>query len=297
VSSLLEQTRPWASAAGGGPTLRGRRTDAGAQTIHFFPGNGFCGAVYWDFLKRLLPAHGASGDVGLFLHDIEGHGASDAPPAFSGAAAIARRVPEVLREQRLDGQTLIGMGHSFGGALSLKCAVEHPGLFRALVLLDPITLPPLGWFLWRGMGRLGINPMAKAARTRRSTWPSHDDALLHLRGRGIFRGWTEEALRDFVDHAMGARDGQWVLRCPPELEAQIYEHPIWCWPLFRKVQVPVLFLYGAQSYPFFPTTARRARRRHPKLEIGTVPGAHCFMLQHPDEAAARVREWLARLPA
>ena len=182
--NFLHATRPWESSAGTGPQLRGRRADGPGPTIHFLSGNGFCGGVYWPFLKQVRP------DYGLFLHDIEGHGESDPPARFSGTRALAARTVQVIEDQGLrDGRGLIGMGHSRGAAMTLKIAAENPGLFRALVLLDPIALPTPIFLGWRTASLLGLNSMANDTRRRRTAWPSRDEAFAHLRGRGIFRGW------------------------------------------------------------------------------------------------------------
>jgi pimeloyl-ACP methyl ester carboxylesterase len=275
----------WESGAGGGPRLRGRRIDGSRATLHFLSGNGFCGGVYWPFLKRFRP------DYGLFVHDIEGHGDSDAPEHFSGIGAVARRVPLVLQEQQRRGP-LVGMGHSFGAALTLKIAADHPGLFKAIVLLDPIVFPGPVWVGARLMSALGLHPMVKGALRRRREWASRQDVLDRLRGRGIYEGWTEEALECFVDHATRDAGGKRVLSCPPELEAEIYARPVYPWPSFRKVDVPVLFLYGASSYPFFPAAERLARRRNPRVRGATSPGQHCFMLEDPAAAHEAVAGFL-----
>ncbi len=316
MPGYLDATSAWESRAGAGPLLRGRRADGPGTLIHFLPGNGFCGGVYWPFLRELLPEHG------LFLHDIEGHGASEAPERFSGVGALARRIPQVMADQGLaaperrkiynesdslwkngpqtgsvaSGGGLIGIGHSFGAAMTLKIAADRPELFRALVLLDPIVLPLAAWLVWRGMGKIGRNPMANGARRRRTAWPSRAEALDRLRGRGIFAGWTEESLECFVDHATREVNGARELCCPPELEAQIYEHPVYPWPSFRRVRVPVLFLHGADSYGFLPAAARLARWSNPRVTVRTLPGAHCFMQEHPQAAAAAVREFLVASP-
>jgi pimeloyl-ACP methyl ester carboxylesterase len=264
---------------------------AGAATVHFLPGNGFCGGVYWPFLKRFAP------DRGLFLHDIEGHGASDAPEHFSGIGAVARRVPAVLGEHgpAAGAGPLVGMGHSFGAALTLKVAADNPGLFKALVLLDPIVFPTPVWLGVRAMAALGLHPMVKAAHRRRREWASRAEAIERLRGRGIYQGWTEEALEAFVDHATRQTEGgRRVLCCPPELEAEIYERPVYPWPSFRNVDLPVLFLYGAGSYPFFQAAARLARRANPRVEVATVPGRHCFMQEDPAAAHRAVTDFLSR---
>ena len=37
---------------------------------------------------------------------------------------------------------VIGVGHSLGGVLTLYAAIRRPDLFRALVFIDPVFLPP-----------------------------------------------------------------------------------------------------------------------------------------------------------
>jgi pimeloyl-ACP methyl ester carboxylesterase len=252
-------------------------------------GNGFCGGVYWPFLRRF------AADYGLFTHDIEGQGDSDAPPRFSGIGAVTRRVPPVLRDQGLDdGRALVGVGHSLGAALTLKVAADNPGLFRAIVLLDPIVFPGAVWLGARLLSALGLHPMVRAARRRRREWADRSEVLERLRGRGIYEGWPEEALRCFVEHATRDAGGKRVLSCPPELEAEIYGRPLYPWPSFRKVEVPVLFLYGASSYPFFAGAARLARRHNPRVEGATSPGRHCFMLEDAAAAHDAVAAFLGR---
>lgn len=278
------RTQAWQSVAAGAPTLRGHHS-AGSETIHFLSGNGFCGGVYWPFLRGLLP------DYGLFTHDIEGHGASDAPLRFSGINAVCQRVITVIAEQKLKAP-LIGMGHSFGAALTLKLAAENPGLFRALVLLDPIAMPPMAWRIWRSLALIGQNPIAKSTRKRRDHWASRDEVVERLRDRGIYKGWTDEALDCFADYATRDEEGARVLCCPKELEAQIFNRTLYTWDYFPKVNVPILYLHGASSYGFFPASARLAQKLNPGVAVRTLPGGHCFMQEDPSAAAAVVRSFL-----
>lgn len=290
VSTLgyLQATTAWQSTAGGGPLLRGRRTADREPLLHFLHGNGFCGGVYWPFLRALLP------DYGLFCHDLEGHGDSEAPPRYSGTAAIIERVPQVIAEQCAGTRQLIGIGHSFGAAVTLAAAARNPGLFKVLVLLDPILLPTRAWLGLKLMSALDRNPMSQAARRRRDRWASRAEAIERLRGRGIYRGWREDALACFVDHATrDAADGR-VLCCPRELEASIFDNPVYPWRLLPRVECPILFVHGASSYPFFPSSACKAARLNPRVEARTLPGGHCFMQEDPETAAALVREFLSR---
>ncbi len=281
-ADFYSRSQGWESA--GTPVLRGRHTN-GDETIHFLSGNGFCGGVYWPFLRGLLP------DYGLFTHDIEGHGASTAPVKFSGINAVCKRVTTVIAEQKLK-TPLIGMGHSFGAALTLKLAAENPGLFRALVLLDPIIMTPWVWHGWNSLGFVYTNPGTRMARKRRDRWPSRDEMLVRLRGRGIYAGWAEEALESFVEHASRDENGERVLCCPKELEAQIFERTVYPWKYFPKLEVPTLILQGAGSYPFIAPAARLAQKQNPRVSVQTLAGGHCFMQESPPAATQAVRTFL-----
>lgn len=281
--------RPWESNVGTGPTLRGRRTFGGIPRIHFLHGNGFCGGVYWPMLKHFLP------DYGLITHDIEGHGDSDNPPTFSGVDAIIQRIPQVIADQDLSGEPLIGMGHSFGGALTLRVAADHPGLFKALVLLDPIIMPPLYFGGMRLASMLGRNPMSNASLRRRQVWASRAEVEDRLRGRGTYKGWTPEALHCFVEYATHDEGGKRVLSCPGSLEAQIFEHPVWPWPAFEKVQLPILFIRGENSFPFLQKAEKIVGRVNPNVVFKTLPGGHCFMQENPEAAYKVIAEFLASI--
>lgn len=283
------QLARWESVAGEGPVLRGRRFDGTGPMIHFLSGNGFCGGVYWPMLRQFLP------DYGLFTHDIEAQGDSDAPKDFSGVRAVLHRIPQVMADQKLLTGKLIGIGHSFGGALTLRVAAENPGLFKALVLLDPIVLPPQAFIGLKLMSLIGRHPLSRPTRRRRDTWPSREAVVESLRGRGAFKNWTEEALQCFAQYAIHEVSGEFRLACPKEIEAQIFENPVYPWSAFRKVRVPILFLRGATSYDFFPWAERLARRANPAIVFQQLPGWHCFMQEDPAAASRAIRTFLQKL--
>ncbi|MES2488685.1 MAG: alpha/beta hydrolase [Pseudomonadota bacterium] len=280
---------PWESNAGTGPTIRGRRSESGAPLIHFLHGNGFCGGVYWPMLRHFLPQYG------LITHDIEGHGDSDNPPKFSGVEAVIQRIPQVMSDIGLPGQPLIGMGHSFGGALTLRVAADNPGLFKALVLLDPIVMPAPFFVGVHIASMLGRHPLANASRRRRQSWASRAEVADRLRGRGTYKGWTPEALHSFVEYATRDEGDKRVLSCPAELEAQIFERPVWPWAAFKKAQLPILFLRGNQSFSFFPRAEKLAQRANPQVLVKTLPGGHCFMQENPEATYKVVAEFLASI--
>lgn len=287
VEAFHDLTRPWQSSAGRGPVLRGRRLDGAGATVHFVHGNGFCGGVYWPLLQTLVS------DYALFCHDIEGHGESDPPSRFSGTRAIGRRIAPIIAEQLPEHRALIGMGHSYGAAQTLCAAADNPQLFSALVLLDPILLPPSDYIRTRVLAALRRNPMSRAARRRRDRWDSRSHAAGWLRDRGIYRGWREDAFDCFIEYATrDDDDGSRVLRCPKWLEAEIFDHPAYPWRALARIQCPVLMMFGERSYPFLRVAARLVRTQRPDIDVRTQAGGHCFMLEAPTDTAETIREFL-----
>ena len=271
-------------------SVRGRRRAAqtGFPTLHWLSGNGFCGGVYWPMLSRLDPR------LGLITHDLAGHGESDRARQFDGVSRTVHRIRSALRE-RAPSAPLVAIGHSFGAALSLRLVAQMPAAFSALILLDPIILPHRYWLGSKLAAALHRNPMAKAARRRREAWPDAAAARDGLEGRGIYKDWTDEALDAFIAHATCEDGDRRRLCCDPELEAQIFENPLYLWSDIPRLQVPTLFLYGEQSYFFMAPSARRAARLQPRLQAQALPGGHCFMQEDPDTSAGSIDDWLTHI--
>src|SRR4051794_5399862 len=90
--------------------------------------HGFGGAA-WNFAALaplLAPSHR------LLIPHLPGHGASSALPAAVSLAAYADAVAAVCDAE--DARRVDVVGHSLGGAASLRLAVRRPELVRRLVL-------------------------------------------------------------------------------------------------------------------------------------------------------------------
>lgn len=292
---LCGQLVPWEHHTSEGFTVRGWHSPpSGRPVIHFIHGNGLCGLVYEAMLTRL------SRDYDLFLSDIQGHGHSDHGGAFRGWNRTATLCLEAWQQfaPRWSGVPVVGMGHSFGGVMTALMAAQREDVFDQTVLLDPVLFPPS---MLRSMGLLQLiglsrrTPMARQAERRRDRWPDRESAFNGLRGRGIFKGWQDRCLRHYATHGL-IDDGDGVtLRCRPTREAEIFaSSPRGLWRALARVNVPVLMLHGADSYPFVGEAARRLSGAIPDATTERVTGGHCFMQQEPEGTAERV---LAALPA
>lgn len=281
------------------PTSAGHRVSgwmsppSGKPVLHFIHGNGYCGLVYQPLLSRL------SLHYDLFVSDIQGHGDSEQGGDFLGwnaTAELCREVWLAFRPQFGPEVAVIGCGHSFGGIMTALMLHRQPDLFKQGLLLDPVLFTPnMIRLMWLGtQARLWHrNAMAAATRRKRRHWPDRDSAREAFRGRGMFRGWHEQALQAYVDHAL-KEDGQGVgLKCLPELEAQIFSSfPRRLWPSIKAISTPMHVIYGDSSYEFVRSSVPRWAALNPMVTAERLPGGHCFMQQDPDRAAEVV---LARL--
>ena len=282
---------PWSHQSSAGFTLRGWHSPpSGKPLLHFIHGNGFCTRTYEPMLEHL------SAHFDLWLCDMQGHGDSDHGGDFRGWNHNAELAVEALIAglARFGKVRRFACGHSFGGVLTSLIVSAHPVLFERAVLLDPVLFPPK-LILLRGLLGWAIrNPMADGARKRRSHWQDREEAFARLNGRGIFRGWEEEAMWAHIEHALrDDPDGGVTLKCQPSREAEIFESmPQGLWKSLRAIETPVRLIHGEESYPFVKESAARLARLNANVQVEALRGGHCFMQENSRLAAERVREFL-----
>jgi pimeloyl-ACP methyl ester carboxylesterase len=262
---------------------------------HFLHGNGFCAGTYAPFIRHLVP------DLHVVASDVRGHGGSD----FAGIEPV--RSWKIFAEDlkavitATSRPPVIGMGHSLGAVATCIAAAVFPGLFRAIVLVDPVFLMPrrlavIGGMRWLGMaGRL---PRARAARRRRKTFRNKAEALrLFLSGRGIFKTWSSEFVEAYLECGLIEKTPHAaVLTCDPELEAQIFESiPLRVWSYVRRVACPLLAIRGGQSDVFLAEAADRLRHVAAASQVVTLDGTgHFPTMEKPSECAQVILEFLRR---
>ena len=284
----------WERRTSAGHLVTGWHSEPSSRpVVHFIHGNGYNSLVYKPLLERL------AGEYDLFLSDVQGHGASEANGDFLGWNRTSELCEETWRAfaPLWQGQRHYAMGHSFGGIMSLLMMERDPALFDRAVLLDPIIFSRRMLWVMRLGTWLGLwqnNGFSKKTRQRRRSWPDRATALESLEGRGMFRGWTPEALQAYVDHALMEQDGQVALRCPPELEAAIFAgYPRGLWRAMKRLHTPSHVIHGESTYDFVRDSVARWVAFNGNVTAEALPGGHCFMQQAPGTAAERVRAALA----
>ena len=193
---------------------------------------------------------------------------------------------------------IVGLGHSLGGVLTMWAAIQRPDLFRAVILVDPVILPPI--YLWlirivRGLGLGDRQPLVQGALHRRRTWPSSQACYQHFRSKSFFANWPDAALHDYVDSGTKERaDRQVELTFPPEWEAHIFATtPTTVWRDVPNLRTPALIIRGEHSHTFHPAARARMARRLPQARYLTIPGAgHMVPMERPEATGRAILEFL-----
>ena len=263
--------------------------------LHFLHGNGFCAGTYSPFLKHLM------GDFHIFASDVRGHGGSDHPDAerIRNWTVFAEDL-KTLIEQAM-APPVIGMGHSLGAVSTYIAAARYAHLFSSLILIDPVILPyKLLWLIAAAklLGFRGNLRLAKTARRRRRIFQGKKEALkLFAAGRGIFKNWSKEFVQAYLECGLLEEDSETaVLKCDPELEAQIFESvPVDVWRYAEKITCPVLALRGELSDTFLPEAAQRLKGRISDFELKTISNTgHFPTMEKPQECAQVISDFIHR---
>jgi pimeloyl-ACP methyl ester carboxylesterase len=183
----------------------------------------------------------------------------------------------------------IGIGHSMGGHTIAAAAAKRPGMFAALLLIDPTIFrpefygPPEDWsFIAR----------------RRAVWNSPQQMFERFRDRLPFATWDPEVLRDYCNYAV-LPDGR--LACPPDVEASIYTHsnePA-SWFELGAIDIPVTVLRagnvwcpGRRDLSASPTDPDLASR-FPNARDLVLAGRNHFIPMESPELIASLSDQIA----
>ncbi len=235
----------------------------------------------WRSLTAML-----AGDCRVVAPDLYGYGESG---AWSGAGPFALAHEAALVEATLPAGALHIVGHSYGGAVALRLALQRPERVRSLVLIEPVAFHLLNEQApHEGRRQLLRELRNVASRIAKAT------------ANGNYRS----AMARFVDYWNGT--GAWK-RLDPMLQADLARRvpkialDFWAAMTeptapsdYRRIKAPTLVLRGSAS----PAPARRIAEivagNLPRSSLQTIEGAgHMLPLTHADVVNRAIVEHLS----
>jgi len=282
------------------PMQRVESSDGVSVALHDLGGRGpallISHATGFNAHSYLPMAEALAGRFRSFGLDFRGHGDTPAPPGWEvdwrrygdDASAAAHAVAP-------DGG-LIGFGHSMGGSALLMAAHRDPSLFELIIAFEPIASVPDGWIsLSAGPPPITDDPdhpllttMVEAARRRRRSFASYQDAIDNYGSKPPMAAFTPEALRNYVEHGFAPSADGVTLRCNPELEAQTFLNGRinGVWDLLPEITTPVLLVIGEAEDVGPASIGEEMARRLPNGTFRGFPHLdHMAPFTHPSEVA------------
>lgn len=261
-------------------------TAAGSDEGWYFAhATGFCKEIWIPIFEEIQTERP---DADLVAWDSAAHGESASPdPPFDWWAfgddvlAVVDGRPHSHR---------IGVGHSLGGAALAMAELTRPGTFDGLVLIEPIIFPP-------PFGRFQ-SPLADIALKRRRAFPSQKSALENFASKPAFSRWDQKAAEAYVGGALAERDGEWVLRCAPADEAEVFRGGMahGAYDRLGEIGVPVLLLAGSQSTTHDLELVDDLRSRFGDASSVIVEEAgHFLPMERPTAVARLINEFAGGL--
>jgi pimeloyl-ACP methyl ester carboxylesterase len=194
----------------------------------------------------------------------------------------------------LDLESVILMGHSWGGAIAVRFAGAHPSLVRALVLLDS------GHIDYRDFPDVEVDRSVEdwiaEARERQASWESRE--AFEKDFREALKRPTPELLEAY---RAGTRvDGTTILASRPEARGAamlgLLDPVSVSWPVLVEHRIPTLLLLATEPPHVDQNRERIARFEAavPHAEVRWVPGAgHGILADVGPALGDEIAEWLA----
>jgi len=263
------------------------------QPLHFLHANGYPPACYKPLLELLQTKYQM---FGMLLRPLW---PDSNPGDIQDWEPFSDDLLRFLSEHNT--APVIGVGHSIGAIVTLRAALRDPRKFSALVLLEPVLFMPSRLILWNlfraiGLGNM-VNPKISGALKRRRTFDNLDLVFRGYRKRAVFRHMSDENLRIYIEGiTKPAENGRYELVFSPEWESRIYFTGLRDFDIWRdlpKLQIPTLFIRGAETDTFLENAAKLVRRRQPKAQIETLEkSTHLLPLERPREVFDMLQSFL-----
>lgn len=268
------------------------------KPLHFLHANGYPPDCYKPFFELLKAEYHV---FGMLLRPLWG----DAKPeAIEDWTPFGDDLLQFLTSNPSSAEKVVGVGHSIGAMVTLRAALRDPGRFKALVLIDPVLFLPQRLFFWNfiraiGLGNL-LHPKIRGALKRRRTFDDLEKIFHGYRSREVFKYMSDKSLQAFIEGMTRQKpDGTFELVYSPEWEARIYYTGLRDFDIWRdlpKLEVPTLFIRGAETDTFLEGAARLVTQKQPRARIEALPkSTHLLPLEYPLEVFDIMQSFLKNL--
>ncbi len=260
-------------------------------------GNGLAIDGYLPFWRPLCDRYE------VIIFDFRQHGWNPSNPAWAHDwPALVEDMERVWHgiNEGLGTKPMAGVFHSMSAICSILHTLEYGGRWGALALFDPPFYARDGHPL-RSANQSAKFDLAARARRRRESYDTPEQFARQLASVPAFRRWVPEAYELMARATLrhDATSGRWVLACPRELEARIFEATAdpTVWPRMAHLPTPVELICADPEAEDVgpPALIGRAMATELPIEYEFVPdSSHFLQIEHPAACIRITENFLAR---
>ena len=258
------------------------------QVLHFAHANAYPPGCYRQFIAGLTDHYRV---LAIEQRPLWPH---SRPEALTSWELLADDLIRFFEQEGLE--NVIGVGHSLGAVATMYAAVKRPSLFRQLILIEPVFLPPEMLKMAAANPDAAYKlPLVRVAQRRRDRWPSRQVAFDRFRSKTVFSRFSDDALWDYVNHAIHENAaGEFVLTYPREWEARVYAHPpLHVWEHLRQISQPTLAIRAAESDTIMPAAWELWQASQPAATFVEIPETgHMLTMERPSLIAQTIINYL-----
>ncbi len=256
--------------------------------IHFSHSNGFTPACFRLLIEPFLDHYHVVGGCHRPLWP------GSRPEDLKGWDMVADDMLRFFEQQSIG--EVIGIGHSLGAVATMYASLKRLEIFKKLVLIEPIFLPPVVLQLVaQNPDSMNEIPLIRNTYKRRNRWPDKTAAFEHFRSKEVFAKWSDEALWDYVNHALHEdKSGKSVLTYSREWEVRFYTRPpMDVWQVIPTITHPTLAIRGAESDALFPEAWQLWQELQPQAQfVQFEEVGHMLVMEQPGMVAETILNFL-----
>ena len=263
---------------------------------HFIHANGFPAQAYNSLFKEL------SKEMSINSMLLRPHWADNNDiENFHTWTTFLEDFQSYAKEQEVKKQ--YGMGHSVGGNIILRAAIDNCNLFKSIVLLDPTIFIPSIVYVWRLLSLFpklhSQFPLAKSARNRRIEFKGKEDIFNSYRSKVIFNKIPDTQLYEYIDSifSYSQNNQSFKINFSREWEEKIFLKSLYddmcIWNNLDKLNIPTLIL-RPELNPVLKTSAAHKISSNKNITIITIKDStHLFPLEKHKKTAGIIKDFLS----
>ncbi len=195
---------------------------------------------------------------------------------------------------------IIGVGHSIGGNLILRAALNQPEKFKKIILLDPTMLVPIKTFFWNIMCFFCVQskflPLINKAKNKKMIYNNMSEIFNSYRNKTIFSNFNNQQLKELIKSIIYHEDDKIKLIFPAEWDARIYaqgmRNDLKLWNKIKDLNVETIIVRASKSNIFYKETENALLKRNNKIKFEIIDGDHFFPINMSNETFDIISKYL-----